>query len=202
VKERDPALEDFLFRVRDVLTDSDLGPDGRAAIDRVYRALDTPGRSEPRGSRRLPVCDAYLPEAFDEARRHSPPIARIIDAFEAIEQRLFWAPRGAGGPYASANWPEGHANATIIGPDGLERRSDVYVGVSLLAPHVRYPDHNHIPEEVYLVLSPGRFQHGGSGWFEPGIGGFLYNEPNLSHAMASEAAPLFATWLLWTGRPQ
>jgi hypothetical protein len=137
--------------------------------------------------------------AFAHARRHSPSIARIIDAFDAIEPRLFWAPRKASGPHASANWPEGHANATIVGPGGLEGRSDVHIGVSLLAPHVRYPDHNHSPEEVYLVLSPGRFQHGGSGWFEPGIGGVLYNEPNLQHAMASDAAPLLATWLLWQG---
>jgi hypothetical protein len=55
------------------------------------------------------------------------------------------------------------------------------------------------PEEVYLVLSPGRFQHGESGWFEPGIGGTLYNEPNIRHAMVSDGAPLLALWHLWTG---
>ena len=87
----------------------------------------------------------------------------------------------------------------IVGPGGLESRNDVHIGVSLLAPNVRYPDHNHAPEEVYLVLSPGRFQHGEFGWFEPGIGGTLYNEPNIRHAMASDEAPLFALWLLWTG---
>jgi hypothetical protein len=52
---------------------------------------------------------------------------------------------------------------------------------------------------VYLVLSPGRFQHGTSGWFEPGVGGTLYNTPNIKHAMASDEAPLFALWLLWGG---
>ena len=73
--------------------------------------------------------------------------------------------------------------------------------VSLLAPHVRYPDHNHRPEEVYLLLSPGRFQHGGSEWFEPGIGGTLYNRPDVTHAMASGDVPLLALWFLWTGNP-
>lgn len=56
-----------------------------------------------------------------------------------------------------------------------------------------------LPEEVYLVLSPGRFQHGSSSWFEPGLGGTLYNEPNIKHAMASGDAPLLAIWCLWTG---
>jgi hypothetical protein len=66
-----------------------------------------------------------------------------------------------------------------------------------MAPHVRYPDHNHPPEEVYLVLSPGWFQHGDSSWSEPGIGGTFHNVPNIKHAMASGDAPLLALWCLW-----
>ena len=41
-----------------------------------------------------------------------------------------------------------------------------------------------------------RFQHGDSGWFEPGIGGSFYNTPNIKHAMASGEKPLFAIWCL------
>jgi hypothetical protein len=84
----------------------------------------------------------------------------------------------------------------IVGPNGHEPREDVWVGVSLLAPEVRYPDHHHAPEEVYLVLSRGRFRQGDADWFEPGIGGSLYNMPNIRHAMASGSAPLFAIWCL------
>lgn len=196
---RDPAVQAFLAAARDALAARHLGAEQAAAVDRIYEALRSPGGPGSGRTQRLPVCDAHLPEAFANARRHSPAMARIVDAFEAIEPALFWAPRSAGGAHASANWPDGHANAMIVGPGGLESRGDVHVGVSLLAPHVRYPDHNHGPEEVYLVLSPGRFQHGASGWFEPGIGGTLYNEPDMEHAMASDAAPLLAFWHLWTG---
>jgi hypothetical protein len=202
VTSRDPALQAFLSSVYDALAACDLGPEESAAIDRVYEALAAPASSPSGGGGRLSVCDTCLPEAFARARRHSPRIARIIDAFEVIEPRLFWVSRGASGPGASANWQEGHANAMIVGPRGLESRNDMQIGVSLLAPYVRYPDHNHGPEEVYLVLSRGRFQHGASGWFEAGIGGVLYNEPNVQHALASDATPLFATWLLWTARPR
>lgn len=87
----------------------------------------------------------------------------------------------------------------IIGPGGIEERRDVAIGVSLLGPHVRYPDHNHAPEEVYLVLSPGRFKHGDEDWVEPRIGGIFHNSPHLWHAMASDEVPLFALWLLWIG---
>jgi quercetin dioxygenase-like cupin family protein len=101
--------------------------------------------------------------------------------------------------YASANMAEGHANAVIVGPGGVERRNDVRVGVSLLAPYVRYPDHNHPPDESYLVLSDGDFRQGDGDWFEPGIGGTLYNPPNIVHAMRSGNTPLLAFWLLWEG---
>lgn len=197
---RDPAVQTFLSSVHDALVARGLGPEGSPAIDRIFGALTVPGTPGSGRSQRLPVCGDHLPEAFEAARQHSPAIARIVDAFAAIEPALFWAPRNAGGPHASANWPDGHANAMIVGPGGLESRGDVYIGISLLAPHVRYPDHNHGPEEVYLVLSPGRFQHGESLWFAPGIGGTLYNEPNIRHAMASDDAPLFALWFLWTGK--
>lgn len=197
---RDPAVQAFLSSVRNALAARTLGAEGSAAIYRIHEALASPGRSGSGRIQRLPVCGAWLPEACATARRHLPTMARIVNAFEAIEPTLFWAPRSAGGPHASASWPEGHANAMIVGPGGLESRDDMQIGVSLLAPHVRYPDHSHGPEEVYLVLSPGCFQHGESGWFEPGIGGTLYNEPKIRHAMASDEAPLFALWYLWAGK--
>lgn len=162
---RDATLQDFLTGIHDVLARRDLGAKAFAALNRIHDALAVPGAAGSGHARRLPVC-ACLPEALATARAYSASLSRIVDAFAVIEPALFWAPRAAGGPHASPSWAEGHANATIVGPNGIEVRSDVQIGVSLLAPHVRYPDHNHSPEEIYLVLSPGRFQHGLSGWFE------------------------------------
>ena len=42
----------------------------------------------------------------------------------------------------------GHANATIAGWRVSSIRSDVWIGVSLMAPHTQYPDHRHPPEEI------------------------------------------------------
>src|SRR3546814_3545244 len=72
-------------------------------------------------------------------------VARVADAFAALEPSLAWMPRPAGGPFASDNWPEGHANTLLVGPRGLEDRNDLSIGASLLAPQVRYPDHRHAP---------------------------------------------------------
>ncbi|WP_294641352.1 dimethylsulfonioproprionate lyase family protein [uncultured Aureimonas sp.] len=195
---RDTALQTFVNRLREAFEAARTSPDSDAALGRIFQALD---RVAPRGTtapERLPVCE-HLPTAIAAVRTARPPFADLAEGFRAIEPDLRWARRASGGPHSSDNWPDGHANATILGSGGLEDRRDVSVGVSLLAPNVRYPDHDHGPEEVYLVLSPGRFQHGSSGWFEPGIGGTLYNEPNIRHAMASDDASLLAFWCLWMG---
>ena len=71
--------------------------------------------------------------------------------------------------------------------------------VSLLAPHREYVDHHHPPPEVYLVLSPGEWRRRADPWFEPGVGGTVYNEPDVLHNMRSGNAPLFAFWCLPLG---
>lgn len=199
--ERQPMVEEFLAALRNAFAAADLNQEAVLSLRRVEDALQTPGeRAEPKPQRRE-VC-GHLDDALAEGSAASAPLARLAETFNALEPLLAWKPRSAGGPFASDNWPEGHANAMVVGPGGLEERSDLMIGASLLAPAVRYPDHSHGPEEVYLVLTRGRFQHGGSGWFEPGIGGTLYNEPNIRHAMASGATPLLAFWCLWSGQPQ
>jgi hypothetical protein len=126
----------------------------------------------------------------------------LIEQFKAIEPFLEWRRRPTyDASTASSNFVLGHANAMVIGPSGLEDRRDVWLGVSLLAPEVRYPDHNHDPEEVYLVLSPGEFRQEEGHWFAPGIGGSVYNRPRIKHAMRSLAGPLFAFWVLQASLP-
>ena len=91
---------------------------------------------------------------------------------------------------------DGHANAMVAGPGGLEERGDVWIGLSLLAPHVLYPEHSHPPEEVYVALSPGAWWNAGMDWTEPGIGGLVYNPPGIPHTMRSGPKPLLAIWCL------
>ena len=84
----------------------------------------------------------------------------------------------------------------------MEDREDLWLGVTLMAPRVRYPDHNHPQEETYLVLSPGEFKQADNDWFSPGIGGSFYNPPGIKHAMRSLDAPLFAFWALLVDQPR
>jgi len=169
-------------------------PEARRSILQVFSALKAPGAQRSGAGVRLPVC-SYLGQALDVKTPHLS-LRRLGAQFRSIEPLLEWRRRVSFDGSASDNFVDGHANAMIIGPGGLEDRRDIWIGVSLMAPNVRYPDHNHEPEEVYLVLSEGEFRQGDGPWFSPGIGGSFYNEPQIKHAMRSVNTPLFALWIL------
>jgi len=175
-------------------------PESRRSIRQFFAALEQPGSGRAGEGSRLPVC-AQLDVALAVDPSYDTSLSRLIEAFKGIEPMLEWRRRTKYDHTAGDNFVDGHANAMIVGPGGLEERSDLWLGVTLLAPHVRYPDHDHAPEEVYLVLSEGEFQQGEGDWFSPGIGGSFYNIPGIKHAMRSVDTPLFAFWALLAERP-
>ena len=84
----------------------------------------------------------------------------------------------------------------IFGAGGLEERDDMWFGVTLMAPHVRYPNHSNDADEVYLVAAEGEFTQPGDNWFTAGVGAVLYNQPNVDHGMRSHTDPMLVFWAL------
>ncbi len=193
---RSPELQSFLASAEDAIHRRS-GSDDRVqlAAQRIFTSLTTASTcAGQQKAARLPVCD-HLPRAMEEARA----VGSVADAFAGIEPQLTWKRRDGAERQGEA-FLNGHANATIVGPEGIEIRRDVWIGVSLMAPQTRYPDHHHPPEEFYLVLSRGQWRQASNPWHEPGIGGLVYNPPDIVHAMRSMDEPLLALWFLWTGQ--
>jgi hypothetical protein len=160
-----------------------------ADTERVLQIVEDRLRSVPEGSPapervRFPICDL-----LDEALAPATP---LHVAFRAIASDLTWYRRPGGGD----RFQQSHANTMLLGPNGLESREDLWIGATLMAPNTDYPIHHHPPEEIYLVLSEGDWWRDGTGWFTPGVGGTLYNQPDIRHAMRSHGRPLFALWAL------
>ena len=196
--ERPDGLQKFVDQLEGGFAVAAIDPPGRQMLDTAFSALKRVEISGGRKGERLAVC-RYLDEVLDPSAFEGSGVSELAHSFAALEPGLVWRRRAGASEGASSGFQDGHANAIIVGPTGLEVRPDVTIGVTLLAPDVRYPDHTHRPEETYLVMSEGAFQNASTPWVSPGVGGTFHNEPEILHAMRSGTRPLLAFWVLWNG---
>ncbi|QCP52828.1 transcriptional regulator [Trinickia violacea] len=143
---------------------------------------------------RFPACD-FLDSALAYVLDDPSDLGVAAHAIKALDPSMGWQ-RRTSGLNGSENYVERHANGMVCGPGGIESRYDIQLGFSLLAPLTRYPDHQHLPEEAYVLLTPGEFRQRDGDWFNPGIGGGLHNPSNVVHAMRSGTVPFLALWCL------
>ena len=195
---RRPDIAAFLDALIPCLEESTRhSPADRAFVAGVVGLLAHPGIRSGHEAGARPEVLRHLDAAIAELEDASPELRRLGAAFAAIASMVPWSKRSHVGPDAD-RFAEGHGNAIIIGPGGAEERDDVVLGVSLVAPHLRYPDHSHPPDELYLVLSEGEWRQGDGegGWVRPGLGGTVRNPPGVVHAMRAGTRPLLAIWAL------
>lgn len=192
---RDRHLQQLLDVSRQVIAASG-HPRAAAAGARVFGSLDgSAGASGACVPARLEACDRALDAALGRLAAEPSPLPDLGAAFAAIEGGLAWY-RRSNAEVLGQPFRDGHANAMLIGPGGLERREDVWVGATVMAPWIDYPVHDHPPEEVYIALSPGQWWNTEMDWTEPGPGGVIYNPRGILHAMRSHAHPMLALWFL------
>jgi quercetin dioxygenase-like cupin family protein len=188
---RPAALQRFLDQSAADLTAATTGAAAKAAL-RAMEIWRRPGAEKPLQPGNLPVCD-WISPALDLAT--TGPRAALAQSFAGIQKGLVWRRRQSAQPSDSAFW-NGHANAMILGPGGLEERSDIWVGATVMAPGTVYQDHDHPPEEVYLSLAPGEWWNAQMDWTDPGPTGAIYNPPGIRHAMRAGQTPFLALWYL------
>lgn len=195
---RAPALQTVLDLAEACIGAAASGAAARAASEVFERLRNGHGEMDAVGARGLPVSDAYLAPCIGALASAGSKVAALGQALAALAPALAWDRRKTSTP-ANQPFHDGHANATLAGPGGYERREDVWVGATLMAPGILYPDHSHPPEEVYLALSEGEWWNSDMEWTEPGRGGIIYNPPGILHAMRSGQRPFLALWVLPVG---
>lgn len=194
MEQRDRGLQQVI-NLAETAVQASQNRDGEAhraaglVFDRLRQSVGSPATAEPA---QLPVC-AHLPAAL--AACH-PARKAVAEALVPLVPRLSWGRRKTADP-ANVAFYNGHANAMLAGPGGLEERDDLMIGATVIAPGVLYPDHTHPPEEVYLSLTAGDWWNARMDWTDPGPDGLIYNPPGIMHAMrARPGQPFLALWFL------
>ncbi len=181
---------DHVFRS---LTDiRDVPQAGFLAAKQMTRVLQRTPMHLRSVRRENPLADE-LETALSVAGKFGRSVSKFVPSFSKFADQLPWYRRAAHGDVI---FEHGHINAEIIGPKGIVFSDEITVGVTLMRPDIVYPDHHHPPEEVYIVLSSGFWRQNNEEWWAPGPGGYVYNAPDILHAMKSTADPLFAIWCL------
>lgn len=117
----------------------------------------------------------------------------LSEALAELRDAMVWH-QGPGGPYASVNFERDHAHAVLIGEHGLEQRSDVRIGLTLLAPYTRFPDFIQPYPSVVLPLTDGEFTLEAGDWSRRRLGTALHYPAGSHFAVRSTARPLMMLW--------
>lgn len=191
---RPEHVERFIRVAEDLFRSGKLPVAARGVAAQVFERLRTPSDDGRRHSARYPACD-WIDAALAPIIEQPTQMGAAAREIKSLEPVLGWS-RRTSGSHGSENYIEGHVHGMICGPGGAESRYDVQLGFSVMAPHVRYPDHSHPPEEAYVLFTAGEFRQKDGDWVDPGIGGGIHNPPGSAHAMRSGAAPFLAIWCL------
>jgi hypothetical protein len=192
---RSAQLQDFIDIAKRLFELSSLPSSVHDLSAKVFSRMRMQIDDGKRSTNRYPACD-YLDLALTPLLSANTLMGEAARSIKMLEPFIGWQRRTTG-LNGSDHYIRDHVNGMIVGPGGLESRYDVQLGFSLLAPGTRYPDHQHMPEEAYVLFTVGEFKQAGGSWFNPGIGGGLYNVSNIMHAMRSQDSPFLAMWCLY-----
>lgn len=89
----------------------------------------------------------------------------------------------------------------LFGTRGHFINDRVAGGFLILGPHLHYPDHHHVAEEIYVPLTGGTlWRRGEGGYVERPANAPIHHPSNIDHAMKTGDHPLLALYL-WRGGP-
>ena len=194
--QRPYALQQLLDRLKIFFANQPLEPVSAGQLSQqLFTTLEhSVGTISSDRGKRVSAC-RHFSAAIHNLATGPTAIRPFSDLLVALEPELTWRHRRPA-KNLLGNEKDTIANAILVGPNGLEQRDDMQIGMTLMAPNMLFTDHRHPPAEIYAVLSKGQWRQNDKPWHEPTAGGFVYNAPNILHAFKSADTPLLAIWCL------
>ena len=116
---------------------------------------------------------------------HSPCLSIVQEIYRGLD---WYQSAKSNSPYTQ-----------IVGPSCRIAREDFRLGLFLLPENIVYPNHQHSPDEVYIVLAGSGEWSLNRGTFENKTAGNIIDIPSMTiHAMRTSATPALMLWS-WTG---
>lgn len=159
---------------------------------KIFHQLQYPGAVSSRPASHLRL-GPQLQFALRQLTQKGRTFAEVAAAINDLAKSLDWSSSSTG-PFASMNIEKAHAHAVIAGAAGLEERDDVTLGLTIMEPYSRFPDHVQYRARVFLALSDCEFLCDEKGWQQASPGSAFYNEAGHTVAMRCTSRPLLAAW--------
>ena len=116
---------------------------------------------------------------------HSPCLSIVQEIYRGLD---WYQSAKSNSPYTQ-----------IVGPSCRSAREDFRLGLLLLPENIVYPNHQHSPDEVYIVLAGSGEWSLNRGTFDNKTAGNIIDIPSMTiHAMRTSTTPALMLWS-WTG---
>jgi quercetin dioxygenase-like cupin family protein len=189
---RPSALQSLITAAGNLLLAHDVPTMAKYTAGKIHHTLSKPSSLYSAGGNTLPA-SRYLSEVLKQASPLGSPLSALAEAIEVIAPDLRWY-RSKTGPFASVNFVLGHAHALVAGPGGIEERDDVHMGVTVMAPYSRFPDHRRKHPTVFLALSRVEVWSGENDWVVLPPGGTFFIDAGTEIAIRCTGNPLLLLW--------
>ncbi|KSV60995.1 hypothetical protein N185_37650 [Sinorhizobium sp. GW3] len=197
---RPPALQHLLNTIGNVFLADDVAPTAKFVAGKVFHNLSRPSGFYRIGGWSLHQSD-HLDTALEAASVVEGPLAAVVSCLGELHSNLCWY-RGETGPYASVNFVQDHAHSLLVGQGGIEERDDIELGLTVMGPFSRSPDHRRELPVAYLALSRGEVQVGDNDWASYFPGEIFFADEGDHVAMRCTRSPLLLLWCQRTQRRQ
>ncbi|MEZ5870821.1 MAG: dimethylsulfonioproprionate lyase family protein [Nitratireductor sp.] len=122
----------------------------------------------------------------------------LVEAFLAQGRELNWRRSYTPDDFGQYFF-DNYAHVELIGTKGHFISDEIAAGLVLYGPHIQYPDHWHVAEEIYIPMTGnGEWSSGGEPHRVRAAGDFIFHTTNLPHAIRCGQTPMLALWI-WRG---